>query len=444
MDKYSDAVDFVYSLGENISVPSHLGLEKIRNFLKVIGNPQDSLKLIHITGTKGKGSTAIFLNFILRNIFSSVGLYISPSITNVAERISINGSLIPPVDFLYYSKKLERFYKDISQESIPSIFETFTIIAFMYFRDKKADMSIIEVGLGGRLDATNVINKPLISVITEISLDHQKILGETLGEIAFEKAGIIKRDSFVVLGVDNREALTKIIEIAKSRNSLCFVLGEDFEVKNVKTYKEFSVFDFFSHTYAKKFREVKTRMVGTHQVKNAAVAIQSALLLEEKGFRVSQDYLYDGIFKAFWPGRFEIISHKPLVILDGAHNNASAEALVNTLKIFGKKNVFLFSMLNDKSLDRVLPILGDIAERFYITEVPFSFSRRLNVDYIADVLKKYIDEKKIEILKDPGKAFYQARESLSQKELLCVTGSLYLVGFIRELNKIFTFSQDML
>jgi len=444
MDKYSDAVDFVYSLSDNISAPSLFGLEKIRNFLKFIGNPQNSLRSIHVAGTKGKGSTVVFLSFLLRNVFNSVGLYISPSITNVAERISVNGSLISPVDFLYYSKKIESLYKNIPEESVPSIFETFTIIAFLYFKDKKVDMSIIEVGLGGRLDATNVINKPLISIVTEISLDHQKILGETLGEIAFEKAGIIKENSFVVLGVDNREALSKISEIAKTRNSLCFVLGKDFEVKNVRTYKEFSAFDFVSHVSARKFRDIKTRIIGAHQVKNAAVAIQSVLLLEEEGFRISQDYLYDGILKAFWPGRFEIINHNPLVVLDGAHNDASAEALRNTLKLLGKKSVFLFSMLNDKNLDRVLSILAGSAERFYITEVPFSFSRRLNAYYIADVLKKYMDEKKIKILKDPGKAFYQAKESLSKKEILCVTGSLYLVGFVRELNKIFTFSQDML
>jgi dihydrofolate synthase/folylpolyglutamate synthase len=444
MDSYSEAIDFVYSLGENISIPSTLGLDKITRFLLTIGNPQDSVRSVHITGTKGKGSTAMFLNSILRNSEKSVGLYISPSITNVSERVSINGSLISPLDFLSYANKLKTLYRNIPGDLTPSIFETFTIIAFMYFKDKQVDVSIVEVGLGGRLDATNVLKNPLISIITEISLDHQKVLGDTLDKIASEKAGIIKKESPVVVGVDNKEALQKICDIAKSSNSQCFVLGKAFEARNIKVYKDFSVFDFVSYAYSQEFKGIKTKIIGLHQVRNASVAIQSAILLKEAGFKISEGDIYNGILNAFWPGRFEIINKNPLTILDGAHNDASAFALQRTLKVFNRKNVFLFSMLGDKNLDKVLSILSENAERFYITEVPFSFSRRLSAYYIADTLKKYVSSKKIEVEKDPRKAFYLAKKSLSYEELLCVTGSLYLVGFIRELNKIFTFSQDML
>lgn len=444
MYKYSEAVDFVYGLGQNISIPSDLGLKKIENLLKIIGNPQNSFDTIHITGTKGKGSTAMFLNSILKNVFKNVGLYISPSLINVSERISINSALIPPSIFVSYIRELEAIYRSVPLDIKPSIFDTFTIAAFMYFRDQNVDLSIIEVGLGGRLDSTNILKRPLISIITEISFDHQNILGKTLKEIAYEKAGIIKRNSIVVTGVDDKEALNLICSISKKQNSSCFVLGKDFEVKNVRICEEFSVFDFISYVSSKSFKDIKINIIGNHQVKNAAVAIQSVLLLDNKSLKIEPEAIYKGSYNAFWPGRFEVVSSDPFIVLDGAHNNASAEALADTLKLFNKKKTFLFSMLTDKNIDAVLMAIAAILNKLYITEVPFSFSRRLDANYIATIARKYIDKTKITVIKDPRKAYFTAKRHLSDDELLCVTGSLYLVGFIREINKIFTFSGDML
>lgn len=441
MLNYSDALDYVFSLGGGIFQPAKFGLEKIRKFLQDIGNPQNQLRFVHITGTKGKGSTAIFLSYILKSLYERVGVYTSPSLINVSERISINGELISPLDFAYYTEKIKVLYTHLPPSDIPTAFETFTIIAFLYFLDRHIDIAILEVGLGGRLDATNVIGNSAVSVITEISYDHQKILGETLSKIAYEKAGIIKPNTPVVVGDVSGEAFEPIEKVSKEVGAPLFVFSKDFGSINVKVYKDFSVFDFVSRVSGRRINGIRIKLRGLHQVINASVAIQTALLVDPN---IGDDAIYKGTLNSFWPGRAELISRDPLILLDGAHNDASARALIEFVNLFGRDVVFLFSMLGDKNLSEVSKILSGTASRFIITEVPFSFSRRLNTFKIYEALLPFFNQDKIKIVKNPREAFYYGCNSLTSHEILCVTGSLYLAGFVRELNKIFTFSNGLI
>ncbi len=444
MLSYKDALDYTYNLYGKLGLPQKYGLEKIQKALCFFGNPQDDGKFVHIAGTKGKGSTTNFLSSILKENKYKTGMYISPSLINTSERISINGKLITPKQFTAYIRKLKEYYDKWPIEEVPSTFETFTIVALLYFKENLTDINLLEVGLGGRLDATNVISNPIVSVITEISYDHQKVLGNTLKNIASEKAGIIKRGHPVVIGSDISEAKETIISIAKNQSADYFVIGKDFFVSNVKLSKNGSVFNFDSPSLGIKLKELSIKLSGIHQVRNAAVAIQTILLLNSQGFNICEDSLRAGLRGAFWPGRFETINQSPLVVIDGAHNESSALVLAETLKLLNKKVVFLFSMLSDKNIDEVIRALAPMASKFYITEVPLSYGRRMNAILLYEHASQFLDPSKIIMDKNPRRAYLLAKRDIRKNEVLCVTGSLYLVGFIRYIEKIFTFSCDML
>ena len=444
MFSYSHSLSYVYGLNRNRKIWLKFGFDRMLNILDKIGNPQDSLKTIHIAGTKGKGSTLTFLSSILRQKFK-VGSFTSPSLVNATERISVDGSLIPPHTFSLIVDRLRKIYGPMEKENIPSTFETFTIISFIYFLEEQVDVALYEVGLGGRLDATNIIKHPLISIITEISYDHQKILGNTLRKIATEKAGIIKKGTELVIAKQEREASETIVNKSKEKRVDYFEYGKDYFVTNVKEFEKGTVFNFYSPSLTKGFEKLFIPLTGKHQAENAASSVQSALLLERKGYDLDESDIRIGLSKAFWPGRSEIVSKTPLVILDGAHNKASASALAHLLvKTFNKKIVFLFSMLKDKNIEDTLSVLAPIGERFVLTEIPHSFSRRLTVDKLNYIAQRYISKDKITIEKNPDRAFYIARRSIKEDELLCVTGSLYLVGYIRKLMNYFVFSKNLL
>ena len=444
MFSYSHSLSYVYKLNRNRKVWLKFGFDRMLNVLEKIGNPQDSLKTIHIAGTKGKGSTLAFFSSILRQKFK-VGSFTSPSLVNATERISIDGSLIPPHSFSLIVDRLKEIYSSIEEENVPSTFETFTIISFIYFLEKQVDIALYEVGLGGRLDATNIIRHPLVSIITEISYDHQKTLGNTLREIATEKAGIIKKGTPLVIAKQEKEALETIVNKARKKRIDYFEYGKDYFITNVKEYEKGTIFDFHSPSLTKNFEKLFVPMMGKHQAENAASAIQAALLLKEKGCNLDESDIRNGLSKTFWPGRLEIASKIPLIVLDGAHNKASAEALAHLLmKVFDKKIVFLFSMLKDKNIEDTLSVLAPIGERFVLTEVPHSSSRRLTVDKLNHIAERYISKDRIVVEKNPVRAFYTARRNIKEDELLCVTGSLYLVGYIRKLMNYFIFSKNLL
>ncbi len=445
MKYYAEALNYVFGLNSKRRVFLKFGFERMEKVLSALRNPQNFLKSVHVAGTKGKGSTISFLSFILREKYST-GLFTSPSLVNTNERISINGELIPPVKFLYYANFLRNFYKKLDPNDIPTTFETFTIMAFLYFNDKKTDISLFEVGMGGRLDATNIIKQPLASVITPISFDHQKLLGNTLYEIAGEKAGIIKPGVPVVVGKQEKEASEKILSVAKKHKSKVLLFGKDFSVENFREDSNGIIFDFKSGYSGKNFRNLRSHLFGLHQAENAATAIQTALILREKGFSVSEDMIRSGLRKTFWPGRFEIISESPVIILDGAHNGASARALNRTLSLLGdRKIIFVLGMLRDKNIDAVLSEFAKNKNSiFVLTEVPFSGRRRLSVHVLKAIAQKYMSREDIYYFGNFKKAFLFSKRMAKNNDIVCITGSLYLVASVRKLTNRFVFSSNIL
>ncbi len=444
MFSYLRSLDYIYCLNRNKKIWLQFGFDRMENFLERIGNPQDLLKTVHIAGTKGKGSTLSFLSFILREKLR-VGAFTSPSLINTGERISVNGHLITPHEFSLILDDLRKFYKIISVEDTPSTFETFTIASFIYFLEKRVDLALYEVGMGGRLDATNIIKSPLVSIITEISFDHQEFLGNSLKEIAMEKSGIIKKGVPLVIGRQEK-AVSEIIANEASRNKVqCFEYGKDYFISDAKENNKGVVFDFHSQTFQRHFKELVIPLIGYHQAENASSAIQTALLLEDMGYGINEKDIYNGLAKSFWPGRLEIVSEKPFIVLDGAHNGASSKALVRSLKnIFSGRIVFLFSMLRDKNIEDTLSVLASVGEMFVLTETPNSYSRRLEVEKLDSIAKKYISRDKIIVEKNPRKAFDFAKKNVGNDGLLCVTGSLYLIAYIRKLMNYFVFSKNLL
>ncbi len=444
MFNYADAIDYVYGLNKNRFIRLNFGFSRMEAVLARLGNPERKLKAIHVAGTKGKGSTISFLSFILGRRYKT-GLFTSPSLNNVLERISVNGILMSPKEFVCYTKRLKKIYRSLSEEFRPTTFETFTIIAFLYFLDKQLDLSLLEVGMGGRLDATNIITSPLVSVITPISFDHQKVLGNTLFEIAGEKAGIIKKNTPVVIGKQPVEAREKIVSVAKANHSQYFLYGKDFYVENISENSSGTVFDFYSPYFNVKLKGAKISLIGAHQAENAAVSVQTALLLNELGINISIEEIITGLEKTFWPGRFEIVYKKPFIVLDGAHNGASARALSNALNYFKKgKIVYLFGILKDKNIDDVLSQIATKDAVFVLTEVPFSGRRRMQVESTADVLKKYLPKTRIFTEKNFRRAYFFARNLVGKNDILCVTGSLYLVASVRKIMNRFVFSGNIL
>lgn len=444
INSYKNAIDYIFKLGGSINTPAKYGIERIKKVLVLLSNPQEKINNIHITGTKGKGSTTKILSSILAESGYKVGMYISPSLININERISINSEVISPEKFIRYVNLLFSIYKNLPKEDIPSTFETFTIIAFLFFLENEVDFSLLEVGLGGRLDATNVIENPLISIITEISYDHQKILGNTLSEIAYEKGGIIKKNHPVIIGTNETESLQKLLEIANQKNSEAFLLAKDFyplySFNNNETF-----FDFYSLKPKKtKLEKIHLNLIGEHQISNASIAIQACMILKDIGFEINDASIYKGIEKAFWPGRLERIKEKPKVILDGAHNGSSAEKLVKSLKKLGDNIIFLFSMLSDKNIEEVLFQLSLLNPYLVITEVPNSFGRRLSAYEIYNKALKFFNRDRVIVIKDPRKAYFATLRRMKGNEVLCVTGSLYLVGYIRTLERVFTFSNNLI
>lgn len=400
-----------------------LGLENINKLLELLDNPHKSLKCIHVAGTNGKGSTCAYINQILIEAGFKVGLYTSPYLERFNERIKINNIPINDNEISELTELIKDKIKIMLMNGYnhPTQFEIITAMAFLYFKNKKVDFVVLEVGLGGRFDATNVIEKPEICVITSISFDHQDKLGNTIEKIAFEKAGIIKPKSEVVLGVQNYNEVYDVINnVCLATNSKLYIVDNKFEV--IENNLEGIIFS--THEY----KNLKIKMLGFHQIYNALNAIYVFNILKEK-YDVSNEFLYKGLAKTFWAGRLELISKSPLIILDGAHNVDGLHQLIKNLHFYfsNYKKLFVFGVLKDKDYLEMIKMVLSEADKIIFTEPPYE-ERKLTITEINQILE--IKDEYF-FIANCIEAVQKAEKITDNHYVIVICGSLYLVGLAR-------------
>lgn len=416
-----------------------LGLSRMEELLRRLGNPQDGLNVIHVAGTNGKGSVSKYLEEGLAACGYKMGLYTSPYIEKFNERIRFDGADISDEDLEYYGQKVvdaaEAMVAD--GKDSPTEFEVVTAIAFLYFAGKKADITILEVGLGGIGDSTNVVKHPLASVITSISYDHMAQLGNTLAEIAVNKAGIIKTGCPVISNVPERDAAKIIARKAYAMGSRLFdVSGIRAAVSEQTPFSQVVSMEL----YEKSYSDVEISMVGKHQAENLKTALATLEILRKSGaVKLDREALYAGLKRARQPGRFEVIGggpeagdeSKPLVIIDGAHNEAGAQALQETMAQYfaGKKILLVAGILADKQIDSIVKFLTKITDHIIVTEP--DNPRKL----AASELAKHMADAGVtaEVASDAEAAMHRAKELADGYDVILFAGSLYLIGDVRRL-----------
>ncbi len=409
---------------------SHFTLKRIKDLLHLLGDPQKDLKIIHIAGSKGKGSTAALITSILREAGYRVGLYTSPHLTSCRERIKIDGEMITKQSFVEVIEKIKP-YLDRFKEKI-TFFEIFTAAAFLYFKERGVDFAVMETGLGGRLDATNAAES-MVSIITPISIEHTNFLGNTIQEIAREKAGIIKKDSMVVSAAQEIDALCEIEEAVKNTGVSLSLVGRDIHIDEMSFDRDSQHFNIWTRFTEYSLLELNLR--GKYQMMNAATAIGAIEALRAYNIFISQETVRNGISKATWPGRLEKINENPLTIVDGAQNKASAEALLDAIKRHFRfeRLLLVLGMSRDKDIEGICKILTPAA-----AEIVLARSENPRAATLKEIAR-YIKDRPVRGFEDSKAALMHAMSIAGSKDLVLVTGSLFLVGEIREAIKTFTY-----
>lgn len=424
-----EAIEWIHS---RLAFGSRPGLDRIEALLALVENPEKKVPTIHVAGTNGKGSTVSYLRALIQETGLTVGTFTSPYIESFNERIAIDGKAIPDEDLVILVEQIQPLVAQLDQqEAVSGIteFEILTVLGLMYFVEKKVDVAVIEVGLGGLLDSTNVV-EPMLTAITTIGMDHTDILGDTLEEIAAQKAGIIKTGIPVVTGNIQSQALAVIEAQAQEKQAKTYRFDQEYEVAYHNPDPQWGeIFDFYNE--AGKLTELKTSLLGQHQIENAGVAIQTFYLFcQLKSLPFKEKEVRDGLKKTFWPARMERMSEEPLIILDGAHNEHAMKRLVENMKREFKNyhiNI-LFSALETKDISKMLEQLLEIPNS-EITLTSFEYPKAL------DLAKNYqnVDESRITVASLWQFGLADLLERTSSEDLILVTGSLYFVSEVRQL-----------
>jgi dihydrofolate synthase/folylpolyglutamate synthase len=397
-----------------------LGLSTIEQILSGLGDPQDSYACIHVAGTNGKGSVASALATILKQAGYKTGLYTSPHLVDFNERIQVNNR---PISNSHVVASYNTIKKARPGDREPTFFEFATVMAFVEFARRKVDWAVIETGMGGRLDATNII-RPRVSIITNISLEHRDYLGNTLEQISAEKAGIIKPHTPVITGIRQKKALAVVENKAAEKSAALFRLGKDFKVRRNPAGT------FSYHGIDADWRQLQTGLAGSHQVDNAALVLAACEILNQNGAKLTLDHIRAGLINNRWPGRLEIVSTEPLIILDGAHNFIAARNLARFLsENFDRRKItMIIGILDDKPYQAMLKCLLPTARRVILTRA--RINRAMEPEKLEPLAKKIIPG--VTIIPDVKQALEHALKTAAPDEVICVAGSLYVVGEAKE------------
>lgn len=412
-----ETLSYIHSVSWLGSVP---GLERICELLHRLGDPQLKIPAVHIAGTNGKGSTASTLSSILTKAGYRVGMCTSPYILSFNERMQICGENITDEELCEITEMV-RPHAD-AMENSPTEFELVAAITFMYFAHKNCDIIIIECGMGGRMDATNVFTAPVCSIIMNIGLDHVNELGNTLSAIAKEKAGIIKDNCPTILYSQTAEVHSTVEAVCSEKNSALHIS----DLSSLSITDETILATQFDY----KGKRYKTSLLGAHQAKNAAVAIEAIEVLRARGFAISDEALLAGMANVSWPARFEVLSQSPWFILDGGHNPQCAETVVHNLQTYfsGKKIVILTGVLADKDYNSLTDILNTVAH-CYVATAPY-YPRALSAEKYAEHLAKY--NKPVYMCPTIAEAVSAAMNMAYEDTVICAVGSLYMAGDIHQ------------
>ena len=423
---YQEALEFLKDLTK---FGFNFGLDRIKTLLNFLGNPEQNIKAIHIGGTNGKGSVAAMVSSILTADAKKVGTFTSPHLHSYRERIRINGRMISEeevADLLTEIRPLLEKMVAEGQEH-PTEFEVNTAMALLYFSRQHVDLAVIEVGLGGLIDSTNVIH-PLVAVITNVAMDHMDYLGNTIEEIARVKAGIIKENTVVVTGAAKPEVIAILQETCNNKGVPLIRVGDGIRYKLRSASLKGQEFDL--KTPNSRYTSLRIPLIGKHQVTNAAVAVGVIEGLREQGLSINKQAVAEGLMSAVWPARLEYFSGEPPILIDAAHNYDGADALADALLQYfkDKKLVLVIGMLADKEREKVMKRLASLAEVVVVTK-PNS-PRAGDWRQLASEAKPYVPQVEIE----PGiaKAVNKAIDLAGKDHLVCITGSFYMVAEARQ------------
>ncbi|MBS4208941.1 folylpolyglutamate synthase/dihydrofolate synthase family protein [Bacillus sp. FJAT-50079] len=428
---YKEALEWVHS---RLRLGIKPGLSRMEWMLEKLGHPEKRIKSIHVGGTNGKGSTVTYLRSILVEAGYEVGSFTSPYIEQFNERISINGVPISDEEIVQLVNAIKPLADELEKTDYgaPTEFEVITAMAIYYFGEvRPLDFAIFEVGLGGRFDSTNVI-QPLLSIITNIGMDHVQILGNSIEDIAYEKAGIIKEHTPIFTSVRDEAAFHVIQAEAAKKHALLFQLGINFTILNYEPIQAGEQFTFSTTKYT--FEGLQVSLLGKHQTENAAGAIAALLYLTDQGvMNISESALRAGLRKAYWPGRMELLHNDPIILLDGAHNREGVRAFVDAIQSrYADRNIKLvFSALGDKDLTEMFTIMNELDGQLYVTE--FDFPRAAS----ANELKRRSENPTVIANNDWFSLLKELVSTLEPNDLLAITGSLYFISSIKpDLQKI--------
>ncbi|MBR1438325.1 MAG: bifunctional folylpolyglutamate synthase/dihydrofolate synthase [Synergistaceae bacterium] len=423
MRDFAELEEILYNNSDDRIIP---GLERISKLLERLGNPQNSFKSIHIVGTNGKGSTGSFISSVLRASGYRTCFYSSPHLESPAERLLINGEPLDADEWIGAAEAAVKVLDDLR----PSYFELLTAAAFLLAREKGTEAGVIEAGLGGKLDATNTMKNTVCSVIASISVDHTEYLGNTLESIASEKFDVVRKNVPAVFSGEDASLTGMFREVCREKGAIPVIVSGQSELRNVRISPEGNEFDFYSEKLV--IKDVKTSLTGTYQIKNARLALSALSLMRGEFPKISEASVRKGMLKAKWPGRLEIISRKPLIILDGGHNPGGVKNLCASVKELWpeKKFAVIYAAMRDKDFGLCLGIMnGALRPKLYATKVP-GMARAAEPEEILRSAEKFDWPNNPEGFENPNDAVRKALDDGNEAILIC--GSLYLIGWLKK------------